>query len=58
VTARFYLGRVERMLGRDAEAQRHFRDVLAASPGHVEAAAELRVLELRQGGGKPGPSKR
>jgi hypothetical protein len=49
--ARFYLGRVERMLGRDPEALRHFRDVLAAVPGHAEAAAELRVLEARLGGG-------
>jgi len=53
--ARFYLGRVERMLGRDQEALRHFRDVLEAAPGHAEAAAELRVLEARQpGGDKPG----
>jgi tetratricopeptide (TPR) repeat protein len=51
VAARFYLGRVERMLGRDPEALRHFRDVLAAVPGHAEAAAELRVLEARLGGG-------
>jgi tetratricopeptide (TPR) repeat protein len=55
VAARFYLGRVERMLGKDQEALRHFRDVLAAVPGHSEAAAELRVLEARlSGGDKPG----
>jgi hypothetical protein len=55
VTARFYLGRVERMLGRDQEALRHFRDVLAAAPGHADAAAELRVLEARLAGGdRPG----
>ena len=54
-TARFYLGRVERMLGRDQEALRHFRDVLAGFPGHTDAAAELRVLEARLAGGdKPG----
>jgi len=47
VTARFYLGRVERMLGRDQEALRHFRDVLTACPGHAEAAAEQRVIEAR-----------
>jgi hypothetical protein len=47
VTARFYLGRVERMLGRDADAARLFREVLAAAPGHTDAAAELRVLEAR-----------
>jgi len=56
MTARFYLGRVERMLGRDAEALRHFREVLAAVPNHSDAAAELRVLESRMpaGGGKSG----
>jgi tetratricopeptide (TPR) repeat protein len=55
IPARFYLGRVERMLGRDQEAVRHFREVLAAAPGHAEAAAELRVIEARLGGGdKPG----
>jgi len=55
MTARFYLGRVERMLGRDAEALRYFRDVLAAVPNHPDAAAELRVLEARMpGGGKSG----
>jgi len=55
MTARFYLGRVERMLGRDAEALRHFREVLAEVPGHSDAAAELRVLESRMpGGGKSG----
>jgi tetratricopeptide (TPR) repeat protein len=55
VSARFYLGRVERMLGRDQEALRLFRDVLAAAPGHTDAAAELRVLEARLASGdKPG----
>jgi len=55
VTARFYLGRVERMVGRDQEALRHFRDVIAAVPGHAEAASEIRAIEARQSGGdKPG----
>jgi cytochrome c-type biogenesis protein CcmH/NrfG len=58
VTPRFYLGRVERMLGRDQDALRHFRDVLAASPGHAEAASELRVLEARLGGGGGGGTDR
>ncbi|HET9625715.1 MAG TPA: J domain-containing protein, partial [Kofleriaceae bacterium] len=49
VTARFYLGRVERMLGRDQVAAGHFRDVLADAPGHTEAASELRVIEARLG---------
>jgi len=55
VAARFYLGRVERMLGRNQEALRHFRDVLAVCPGHADAAAEQRVIEARLAGGdKPG----
>jgi tetratricopeptide (TPR) repeat protein len=57
VTARFYLGRVERMLGRDQDALKHFRDVVAASPGHAEAAAELRILESRLAD-KPGKPRR
>jgi hypothetical protein len=51
VTPRFYLGRVERMLGRDQDALRHFREVLTAAPGHAEAASEVRALEARLGGG-------
>lgn len=53
-TARFYLGRVERMLGRDKEALRHFQAVLEAEPGHGEATSEVRVLEARLGGDKGG----
>lgn len=45
--ARFYLGRVERMLGRDKEALRHFQQVLEAQPRHADAAAEVRVIEKR-----------
>ena len=45
--ARFYLGRVERMLGRDKEALRHFQEVLEAQPKHADAAAEVRVIEAR-----------
>ncbi|HWU86824.1 MAG TPA: DnaJ domain-containing protein, partial [Kofleriaceae bacterium] len=47
ISARFYLGRVERILGRDAEALRHFQEVLRRSPSHQEAASEVRVLEQR-----------
>ncbi|MCX5747674.1 MAG: J domain-containing protein [Proteobacteria bacterium] len=46
-TSRFLLGRVERMLGRDQEAQRVFKEVLRVSPGHTEASSELRVIESR-----------
>jgi hypothetical protein len=44
---RYYLGRVERLLGREREALRHFREVLAVAPNHAEAASEVRVLESR-----------
>jgi len=54
VTARFYLGRVERMLGKDQEALRLFREVLETMPHHVEAGSEVRALESRLGGDKGG----
>ena len=50
VTPRFYAGRVERMLGRDADALRHFRDVLQIEPHHREATTEARVIEQRLSG--------
>lgn len=53
--ARFYLGRVERMLGRDREALRHFQEVLDLKPNHAEAASEVRAIEARlQAGSKTG----
>ena len=39
-TARFYLGRVERMLGRERRRSQHFQEVLAIKPNHTEAASE------------------
>jgi len=45
--ARFYLGRIERMMGRDLLALEHFREVLELIPSHREAASEVRVLESR-----------
>lgn len=47
VNARFFLGRVERMLGRVPQALYHFREVLELDPNHALAAAEVRVLEPR-----------
>jgi tetratricopeptide (TPR) repeat protein len=44
---RFYLGRVERILGREREALQHFQAVLAIKPNHAEAASEARVLQQR-----------
>nr|MDQ3300482.1 J domain-containing protein [Myxococcota bacterium] len=57
INPRFYLGRVERMLGRDQAALVHFRDVLTAKPNHYEAQSEVRVIEARLASGgssKPG----
>jgi tetratricopeptide (TPR) repeat protein len=48
--ARFYLGRVERMLGRDQPALHHFREVLALVPGHADAQSEIRAIEARLAG--------
>jgi len=45
--ARLYLGRVERILGRDEEALGHFHAVLLMQPNHREASAEIRVLQRR-----------
>ena len=50
--ATFYLGRVERMLGRDKEALQLFHDALDLDPANLEAAAEVRVLEARLAGGQ------
>ena len=54
ITARFYLGRVERMLGKDREALELFEEVLELHPHHTEATAEVRVLQSRLGGDKGG----
>ncbi len=51
-TARFYLGRVERMLGKEREALAHFHEVLRIKPNHTDAASEARVLEQRLRGSK------
>ncbi|MBA3463567.1 MAG: DnaJ domain-containing protein [Deltaproteobacteria bacterium] len=49
--ARFLLGRVERMLGRDKEALRHFQIVLEDQPSHAEARSEIRAIEARLASG-------
>lgn len=46
-TPRYYLGRVERLLGREREALAQFQEVLRIKPNHVDASAEVRVLEGR-----------
>ncbi|MCW5807011.1 MAG: DnaJ domain-containing protein, partial [Deltaproteobacteria bacterium] len=45
--ARFYLGRVERMLGRIEQALEHFQEVIELDPGNTEAATEIRMLAPR-----------
>ncbi|HSD90705.1 MAG TPA: hypothetical protein VLB44_24440 [Kofleriaceae bacterium] len=45
--AQFYLGRIERILGRHREALGHFQAVLTAQPDHRDASAEVRVIEAR-----------
>jgi tetratricopeptide (TPR) repeat protein len=54
--ARFYLGRVERMLGRDKEALRHFQEVLDLKPNHAEAQSEIRAIEARLAAASKGGS--
>jgi tetratricopeptide (TPR) repeat protein len=45
--ARFFLGRVERMLGREKEALQMFKSVVELDPKHAEAQAEIRAIEAR-----------
>lgn len=53
VVPRFWLGRLERLLGRTQQALAHFRWVVEQDPRHAEAAAEIRVLMAREApGGK------
>ena len=47
VNARFLIGRIERMLGRDREALHHFQQVIDLDPRHQEALAEIRGIEMR-----------
>ena len=45
--AQFFMGRLERMLGRDREALEQFKAVVDQNPRHAEALAEIRTLEAR-----------
>lgn len=54
INPRFYLGRVHRMLGNDREALELFREVLVDKPHHFEALSEVRAIEARATGPKPG----
>nr|HEX4318975.1 hypothetical protein [Kofleriaceae bacterium] len=46
-TPQLFLGRVERIIGREREALRIFREILDMHPRHTEAMSEARVLEQR-----------
>jgi tetratricopeptide (TPR) repeat protein len=48
VSIRFYRGQVLNRLGREEEALRDFRFVLRREPGHVDAARELRLHDMRK----------
>jgi len=48
LVARYYLGRVERMLDHEDEALRHFQAVLESDPSHRDAASEVRELTRRR----------
>ncbi len=49
VLAHYYLGMVERMIGRNAAALAHFHEVLELDPSHREASTELRFLTRSSG---------
>jgi hypothetical protein len=53
VPPRFYLARMERLIGNDAAALKVFQSVLRVDPGHQDSIAEIRVLEQRLGGKPP-----
>ena len=53
---RFYRGQVLNRLGREEEAVRDFRFVLRREPGHVDAARELRLYEMRKRDSEKRPS--
>ena len=49
VLAHYYLGMVERIIGRNAAALAHFHEVLELDPAHREASTELRFLSRSSG---------
>ncbi len=49
VLAHYYLGMVERIVGRSAAALAHFHEVLELDPSHREASTELRFLTRSSG---------
>jgi tetratricopeptide (TPR) repeat protein len=56
VSIRYYRGQVLNRLGREEEAVRDFEFVLRHEPGHVDAARELRLHDMRKRGAEKRPS--
>jgi len=56
VSIRYYRGQVLNRLGRAEEAVRDFKFVLRREPGHVDAARELRLHEMRKREAEKRPS--
>jgi tetratricopeptide (TPR) repeat protein len=56
VSIRFYRGQVLNRLGREEEARQDFRFVLRREPGHVDAARELRLQQMRNRSAEKRPS--
>jgi tetratricopeptide (TPR) repeat protein len=50
-TAYYYLGQIRKACGDAAEAERMFRRTIELRPNHVEAARELRLMQLRKAKG-------
>ena len=46
--AHYQLGVIARVEGDSERAERHFREAVRANPRHLEAAQELRLLEMRK----------
>ncbi len=53
VEPHYYLGRVERVLGRDEAAREHLNEVLRLQPRHPEANGELRAMDIKKQPDKP-----
>lgn len=49
--AYYYLGQIRKACGDPAEAERMFRKTIELRPNHVEAARELRLMQLRKAKG-------
>jgi len=48
VRVHFYLGQLLKRDGKESEALTHFKKVLEVNPRHIEAAREVRIMEMRK----------